>query len=123
MWGAVPVWLMVEGEEVIRYKNMELPDALKKIEVRDFHFNVHMDGKITFEIHYEQGAQLEFFPEPRARMARGAKSATKAEAPEVKNQRTAVSNMFARHAGPSFEQKKRLMWYVGTAMYPSSGNK
>lgn len=81
---AVPVCLMVEGEEVIRYKNIELPDALKEIEMRDFYFNVHMDGKITFEIHYEQGALPEVFPEPRARMARGAKSAAKAEAPEVK---------------------------------------
>lgn len=31
----------------------------------DFHFSVHMDGKITFEIHYEEGALLEVFPEAR----------------------------------------------------------
>lgn len=36
------------GEEVKRYKNIELPDALKEIEMHDFHFNVHMDGKIIF---------------------------------------------------------------------------
>lgn len=80
---AVPVCLMVEGEEVRRYKNIELPDALKEIEMRDFHFNVHMDGKITFEIYYEQGALPEVFPEPRARMARGAKSASKAVADAI----------------------------------------
>lgn len=51
---AVPVCLMVEGEEVIRYKNIELPDALKEIEMREFHFNIHTDVKITFKIHYEQ---------------------------------------------------------------------
>ena len=49
---AVPVCLMVNGEEVKRYKNIELPDMLKEMEMTDFHFNVHMDGKITFEIHY-----------------------------------------------------------------------
>ncbi len=50
---AVPVCLMVEGAEVMRYKNIELPDMLKEVEMTNFHFNVHMDGKITFEIHYE----------------------------------------------------------------------
>ena len=52
---AVPVRLMVNGEEVKRYKNIELPDELKEVEMTDFHFNVHMDGKIIFEIHYEEG--------------------------------------------------------------------
>ena len=50
---AVQVCLMVNGEEVKRYKNIELPDELKEVDMTDFHFNVHMDGKITFEIHYQ----------------------------------------------------------------------
>ena len=37
---AVPVCLMVNGEEVKRYKNIELPDELKEVEMTDFHFNV-----------------------------------------------------------------------------------
>lgn len=74
---AVPVCLMVEGEEVMRYKNIELPDALKEVEMTDFHFNVHMDGKITFEIHYEQGVLPEVFPEARTRVSRAAKAAAK----------------------------------------------
>ena len=76
---AVPVCLMVNGEEVKRYKNIELPDALKEVEMTDFHFNVHMDGKITFEIHYEQGILPEVFPEPRTRVSRAAQKAAKAE--------------------------------------------
>ncbi len=76
---AVPVCLMVEGKEVKRYKNIELPDALKEIEMTDFHFNVHMDGKITFDIHYEQGALPEVFPEPRGRKARAAKAEVQTE--------------------------------------------
>ena len=30
---AVPVCLMVNGEEVKRYKNIELPDMLKEVEI------------------------------------------------------------------------------------------
>lgn len=76
---AVPVCLMVEGKEVKRYKNIELPDALKEVEMVDFHFNVPMDGKITFEIHYEPGVLPEVFPDPRTRVARAAKAAAKTE--------------------------------------------
>ena len=79
---AVPVCLMVNGEEVKRYKNIELPDELKEIEMTDFHFNVHMDGKITFEIHYEEGALPEVFPEARTRVSRAAKAAAQAAAQE-----------------------------------------
>ena len=79
---AVPVCLMVNGEEVKRYKNIELPDMLKEVEMTDFHFNVHMDGKITFEIHYEEGALPEVFPEARTRVSRAAKAAAKATAQE-----------------------------------------
>ena len=79
---AVPVCLMVNGEEVKRYKNIELPDELKEVEMTDFHFNVHMDGKITFEIHYEEGALPEVFPEARTRVSRATKAATKAAAQE-----------------------------------------
>ena len=75
---AVPVCLMVNGEEVKRYKNIELPDELKEVEMTDFHFNVHMDGKITFEIHYEEGVLPEVFPEARTRVSRTAKAAAKA---------------------------------------------
>ena len=77
---AVPVCLMVNGEEVKRYKSIEMPDELKEVEMTDFHFNVHMDGKITFEIHYEEGTLPEVFPETRTRVSRVAKAAAKAAA-------------------------------------------
>ena len=77
---AVPVCLMVNGEEVKRYKNIELPDELKEVEMTDFHFNVHMDGKITFEIHYEEGALPEVFPEAHTRVSRMAKAASQESA-------------------------------------------
>ncbi len=73
---------MVNGEEVKRYKNIGLPDELKEVEMTDFHFNVHMDGKITFEIHYEEGVLPEVFPEARTRVSRAAKAAAQ-ESTEV----------------------------------------
>lgn len=79
---AVPVCLMVNGEEVKRYKNIELPDMLKEVEMTDFHFNVHMDGKITFEIHYEEGVLPEVFPEARTRVSRAARAAAKTAMPQ-----------------------------------------
>lgn len=79
---AVPVCLMVNDKEVKRYKNIELPDMLKEVEMTDFHFNVHMDGKITFEIYYEEGVLPEVFPEARTRVSRAAKAVAKAAAQE-----------------------------------------
>ena len=75
---AVPVCLMVDGNEVMRYKNIELPDAIKEIEMKDFHFYIPTDGKITFQIHYENGVLPATFPALRAKMTRAEKAAAKA---------------------------------------------
>lgn len=61
---AVPVCLMVEGKEVKRYKNIELPDAIKEIDMKDFHFYIPMDGKshsrsITKRVHYRTNFPLQ----------------------------------------------------------------
>ena len=85
---AVPVCLMVEGQEVKRYKNIDLPDMLKEVEMLDFHFNVPADGKITFEISYAQGVLPEVFPEARAKMTRAEKAAAKAAAKAATEQET-----------------------------------
>lgn len=59
----VTVCLMVNGREVRHYRNTELPDVVKEIEMDSFHFNIHMDGRVTFEICYEEGVLSEVFPE------------------------------------------------------------
>lgn len=91
---AVPVCLMVEGKEVKRYKNIDLPDMLKEVEMLDFHFNVPADGKITFEINYAPGVLPEVFPESRAKRTRAekaaAKTATKAAAEQEPTQEETV---------------------------------
>jgi hypothetical protein len=80
---AVVIRLFEEGEERKQYKNIELPDALKELKMKDFEFDVPMDGKITFVIHYEPGALPEVFPEPRSKMTRTEKAAAKAAAVEA----------------------------------------
>ena len=37
---AVPVCLIVDGEEVRRYKNIQLPDEIKATEIYDFRFDI-----------------------------------------------------------------------------------
>ena len=66
----VPVCFMVNGEERKRYANIEIPDEVKELEMLDFHFNTHMDGKITFEIHLDESVLPEQWPAPRARKTR-----------------------------------------------------
>lgn len=74
---AVPVCLMVEGNEIKRYKNIDLPDSLKELEMKDFNFYTPADGKITFQIHFAPGVLPEEFPAPRAKLTRAEKATIK----------------------------------------------
>ena len=67
---AVPVCLLVEGKEIKRYKNIEIPDEIKKLEYQDFKFDVPLNGAITFRIMFEPGVLPEVFPEIRERRTR-----------------------------------------------------
>ena len=67
---AVPVCLLVEGKEIKRYKNIEIPDDLKKLEYQDFKFDVPLNGAITFKIMFEPGVLPEEFPQTRERKTR-----------------------------------------------------
>ena len=52
---AVPVCFIVDGKEVKRYKNIEIPDEIKKLPFKAFDFNVPLTGAITFKISFEPG--------------------------------------------------------------------
>ncbi len=52
---AVPVCFMVDGKEIKRYKNIELPDELKELEIKDFKFYVPQDEKIAFHLIFDKG--------------------------------------------------------------------
>jgi hypothetical protein len=74
---AVPVCFMVDGKEVKRYKNIELPDELKELEIKDFKFHVPQDEKIVFHLIFDKGVLPEVFPTERPKMTRAAKAAEK----------------------------------------------
>ena len=52
---AVPVCLLVEGKEFKRYKNIEIPDELKKLEYQGFKFDVPVVGAILSRSNLRQG--------------------------------------------------------------------
>ena len=72
---AVPVCFMVDGKEVKRYKNIEIPDEIKNLPFKAFDFNVPLTGAITFKISFEPGVLPEVWPEKRQRKSRAAKAA------------------------------------------------
>ena len=72
---AVPVCFIVDGKEVKRYKNIEIPDEIKKLPYKAFDFNVPLTGAITFKISFEPGILPEVWPEKRQRKSRAAKAA------------------------------------------------
>ena len=67
---AVPVCLLVEGKEIKRYRNIEIPDDLKKLKYQDFKFDVPLNGAITFKVMFEPGVLPEEFPQTRERKTR-----------------------------------------------------
>ena len=72
---AVPVCFIVDGKEVKRYKNIEIPDEIKKLPFKAFDFNVPLTGAITFKISFEPGVLPEVWPEKRQRKSRAEKTA------------------------------------------------
>lgn len=71
---AVPVCFIVNGMEVKRLKNIEIPDEIKKLPFTAFKFDVPQNGAITFKIMFEAGVLPEEWPEPRQRKQRGSKA-------------------------------------------------
>ena len=65
---------LLEGKEIKRVKNIEIPDAIKELEYKGFKFDVPMSGAITFKIYFEPGTLPETWPEPRQRKSRTPKA-------------------------------------------------
>ena len=70
---AVPVCFIENGKEVKRFKNIEIPDEIKKLPIQDFEFSVPVTGAITFKIMFEEGVLPKNWPEARTRKTRKAK--------------------------------------------------
>ena len=71
---AVPVCFIESGKEVKRFKNIEIPDEIKKLPYQDFEFSVPVTGAITFKIMFEEGVLPKVWPEARTRKTRKARS-------------------------------------------------
>ena len=71
---AVQVCFIVNGMEVKRLKNIEIPDEIKKLPFTAFKFDVPQNGAITFKIMFEAGVLPAEWPEPRHRKQRGTKA-------------------------------------------------
>lgn len=86
---AVPVSFMVGEDERIRYRNIEIPQALKELPIIRFGFHILGDGKIEFELHFAEGILPREFPAKRERQHRKQTQKTAAESskstsPEIK---------------------------------------
>ena len=79
---AVPVCFIENGKEIKRFKNIEIPDEIKKLPYQDFEFSVPVTGAITFKIMFEPGTLPETWPEPRQRKSRTPKAADPEPMPE-----------------------------------------
>ena len=75
---AVPVCIYAEGNEQARYKNIELPDEIKALEIQDFGFDIDAAGWISFRLYFEPGILPAELPEPRPQLTREQKRAAKA---------------------------------------------
>lgn len=78
---AVQVSFMVGADEMARYRNIEIPDALKEIPITHFGFYILGDGKIEFQLHFAEGTLPKEFPAKRERQARKPKDASQALKP------------------------------------------
>jgi len=72
---AVQVRFYENGREIKRYKNIEIPDAIKELEYTGFKFDVPDNGPITFKIFFKPGTLPEIWPEARQRKTRTPKDA------------------------------------------------
>lgn len=70
---AVPVCFIENGKEVKRFKNIEIPDEIKKLPYQEFEFSVPVTGAITFKIMFEEGVLPKVWPEARTRKTRKVK--------------------------------------------------
>ena len=75
---AVPVHFFADGDDRIQYKNIEIPDILKTLEIMDFGFDVSEECKISFRLFFENGILPAEFPPARPMVTRAAKMAAKA---------------------------------------------
>ncbi len=76
---AVIISLNEEGGEMARFKNIELPEALRDLPVEDYQFTKTIEGRLEFELYFKEGVLPKQMPEARQKATRADKAAAKAE--------------------------------------------
>ena len=74
---AVIISLNEDIGEIARFKNIELPEALRDLSVEDYQFTKTIDGKLEFELYFRPGVLPKEMPEPRPKVTREEKAAAK----------------------------------------------
>lgn len=108
---AVPVCFMVDGKEVKRFKNIEVPEEIKRLPYIDFKFDVPENGAITFKIHFEPGVLPDVWPDIRQRRRR-ARSISSTEIPSIVQNEECTeepSEYIELQFGYTGEQRKQLV--------------
>lgn len=108
---AVPVCFIEDGKEVKRFKNIEIPDEIKKLPYQDFEFSVPVTGAITFKIMFEEGVLPKVWPEARTRKTRKAKP-EEAPMPEIAEAVAQVEAVKAFVDAPAVYQNAPSFAYV-----------
>ena len=75
---AVSIEFYEDGNERAQYKNIDIPDSLKELEMADFKFITPENGKITFRLFFAPGILPTEFPPAREKMTRAQKARAKA---------------------------------------------
>ena len=112
---AVPVCFMVNDQEVKRYKNIEIPEDIKRLEYKRFQFDVTESGAITFKIWFEEGTLPETWPANRERKHRPLPDAKDQEEKAPNEQHSSIFPEFVElhFILSSKEERKALAEEVG----------
>jgi hypothetical protein len=86
---AVPVHFIENETERIQYRNIDIPDSLKGLEITNFKFDITPEEKISFQLFFAPGILPVDFPPIREKMTRAEKAATKAAKAEESTEETA----------------------------------
>ena len=96
---AVPVEFYSDGIEKAAYRNIDIPDSLKALEIADFRFIIQDDGKISFRLYFAPGILPASFPPAREKLTREQKRAAKANVINTADLAAAAAEAIAAAGG------------------------
>lgn len=110
---AVIISLNDERGEMARFRNIELPDALRDLLVEDYQFTKTVEGRLEFELYFKPGVLPKQMPEARVKLTRADKAAKVAGAEKPKQASSAEG---VEAAEPPVESKLPKAMVNGSQM-------